>query len=169
RSYFSPQRRTPVATSRSSAEIDSASPRRETAPVKTAPTPSLRPASWGSEVPLNRNTVARAMTFNDGTRNIWSIRLSVSPSLRYSASGSPLAFANGRTARDEIVLLDAPNHLHAAAAASASAMRAATATAGRRRAKRVPTGARGGAGAIPTSVSASEGADAAVAESPVPR
>ena len=66
----------------SSAETTSWLLRRETLPVKTALTPSFRPASCGSLVPLKRKTVARAITFKEGRRDIWLIRLSVIPSLR---------------------------------------------------------------------------------------
>ena len=89
----------PSEVSTSSAEIESWSPRRETLPVRTAPTPSFRPASCGSAVPLKRKTVARAMTRSDRRRDICSIRLSVSPSPRYSRPGpGPRSRTGGRPA-----------------------------------------------------------------------
>ena len=69
---------------------------------------------------MKRKTVARAMTLNDGTRDIWLIRLSVSPSPRYSASGSLLAFSKGSTARESIAPREAWNLSHPAAASAST-------------------------------------------------
>ena len=47
--------------------------------------------------------MSRDITFRFGNCDKLLMRLSVMPSLRYSAFGSPLAFTNGSTATESIV------------------------------------------------------------------
>ena len=70
-------------------------------PSTMLPTPSRRPASIGSiSLPLKIKTDAREMTFSSGTFESSLIMLSVMPSLKYSAVGSPVRFLSGSTATE---------------------------------------------------------------------
>src|SRR5438445_6458449 len=72
-----------------------------TRPISTAPTCVVCPIFCGSSwLPLNRNTVLRAITLKFGSCESVPIKLSVNPSLRYSLFGSAVAFTKGSTASD---------------------------------------------------------------------
>src|ERR1700678_630548 len=67
--------------------------------MSTAPTCKVCPIFWGSSsLPLNLNTVLRAITLRLGSWESVPIKLSVKPSLRYSLLGSAVALTKGRTA-----------------------------------------------------------------------
>ena len=133
------------------------SPRCVTLPVTTAPTPRARPAVRASRVRSNCTAlVARAITVNEGTRDIWSIRLSVSPLPRYSLSESVVPFWNGRTASDVIGAAAALKRLHPMAASVRSSTTGNATSSAMRRAIGRRNGAASGGSEAGIAVSAAE-------------
>src|SRR4030095_1332971 len=71
-------------------------------------TPSSLPTSFGSiSLPLYRKTEVRAFILMFGSSDKLLISVSVIPSERYSACGSPVSLTNGITATD-LISFDAP-------------------------------------------------------------
>src|SRR6185436_16214547 len=103
--YSDPQSCDPSVTLISSVFTRNRSPTFTKRPLRTAPTPKLRPASCGSLLPLNRNAALRDITRRLGNCERLLMMLSVRPSERYSAPGSPLSLTNGSTATE---LIDGP-------------------------------------------------------------
>ena len=89
----------PLTASTSCAVMRTRFPARRTLPSTTYPAPSVRPTSRTSTLcPRNENEEFRAITMSSLKRDNSVITSSVMPSLKYTCSGSPLMFSNGKTA-----------------------------------------------------------------------
>src|SRR4051794_15806727 len=105
RSYCSPQIWLPVPPSTNERYSVRLSPRWTRRPLRMACTDSSAATLCGSNsLLLYRNTELRALTDKGAMRDKLLMSDSVMPSDKYSTSGLPLSFLNGRTAIDLIAV-----------------------------------------------------------------